>query len=1151
MSDLGDFDFSSVPDWVRKALASTVKSEASKSAVAYHDQAVWPLLLEAALVKTFLPRDLAPGAVKRDERKEAEKVVLNFAETTRTSDGQFEWSLKDDTRVEVIKAANTDDLTKAIDRTSQEFSDEVSRAIRNCLTMSPAFTQSLDLKSLEATRIAVSALTGLSVELPKIDQLDREIEFRRLLRVFERMIGRRREADGTETVERFYGRDDEIEKLRDYVGVIPADSFAGATVRAFNWLSRSIHGRAPMAVWGVGGVGKTTLISKFMLEHAEAAVSRYPFAYLDFDRNTISARRPSALLMEMCLQVGSQFQELTHPMAELRARVSEVARKFEVSQEFESTSLLATFTQEFRDLVDNFLTNEERLLEWARPFLLVFDTFEVVQYAADDVVNLQDFVSGFSRPDEKRMWNRLRLIISGRKQVTHFLAPVESLPLGALDVDGSADMLIALADDAQKPISKDDAGKLVAAIAKATEESGGGVQPLRLRLIGTVFEKEEKVHDGPAIVKSLVEELSKPLKSGGLAAQVLIDGVLIRRVLSHVGDYRVKALADPGLVVRRITPDVIKEVMTRGTTKPSPIALEVAVGAEVSKSPDVPDDSDLDPVEPWIVNDQEAQDIFDAFAKEGTLVEPDESVSGDEPAGAALRHRADVRQQMLPLIKARSPNRFNTIHRLAFKHFLGDVEAKRKKKQKEIASAGEAIYHGLCLNEPLKTLDALWIDSASFDPKIDADEFRPGSEANVYLRAKSGSKLEASEVSKLPRAIALSWLNNRSAALLDERRIEDAITVVRAAAGEDFDALGDNVASAAVLARLLYRSGRWDESHRLASRYLKDAGPDDLVGGSEEKERQRNAKGESKAASLFSLLRTSLTIEAKSGVAGPAYDRVLDPASPLEDSLALVELCAYAVLTEPHDTATQPGRDGFKTRILDAAASVGPDRWKPEQRILRLAVLATDGAPDLMHRWFELRERVPREASAATVIEMLTVILSGRRTLSDLRSLEKDLYSPLTRGHAWNKVDELWRREKRIIMEALHNGELLHAFKALLAHEHSDWLRPLGNSLTRALLVEGEGDMLIAMLDKNEFWKRKTRQKQGRSHDGVGVVQAAADEGRLLELASSLEPAKKMARKSKSSPVSMYPEDVVEVAAAFGKWHATTFERFTRPSENA
>ena len=68
-------------------------------------------------------------------------------------------------------------------------------------------------------------------------------------------------------------------------------------------VARTISGRAPFVIWGVGGVGKTTLISKFMLEHAEAAVGHYPFAYLDFDRNTISARRPSGLLMEMCLQV--------------------------------------------------------------------------------------------------------------------------------------------------------------------------------------------------------------------------------------------------------------------------------------------------------------------------------------------------------------------------------------------------------------------------------------------------------------------------------------------------------------------------------------------------------------------------------------------------------------------------------------------------------------------------------------------------------------------------------------------------------------------------------------------------------------------------------------------------------------------------------
>ena len=178
-------------------------------------------------MSTFLPQDLAPEAVKSNERSDAEKVVLNFAETSRTSDGRLQWSLKDETRAEVLKATiHTPSLWEAINRTAQVFHDPPSEALRNCLSDKPV-TASHDLNTLEATRIAVNSLSRLLPDLPElgslnITSLDREIEYRRLLRVFERMIGRRPNPDGTEPIERFYGRDEEIEALRDYVGIIPA-----------------------------------------------------------------------------------------------------------------------------------------------------------------------------------------------------------------------------------------------------------------------------------------------------------------------------------------------------------------------------------------------------------------------------------------------------------------------------------------------------------------------------------------------------------------------------------------------------------------------------------------------------------------------------------------------------------------------------------------------------------------------------------------------------------------------------------------------------------------------------------------------------------------------------------------------------------------
>jgi hypothetical protein len=126
VSDTSDIDLTGVPSWARSVLERELQPQESQSALSYRGNAAWPLLVEAAVVNTFLPQDLAPEAVKTNERPDAEKVVLNFAETSRTSDGRLQWSLKDETRAEVLKATiHTPSLQEAIHRTAQVFHDPV------------------------------------------------------------------------------------------------------------------------------------------------------------------------------------------------------------------------------------------------------------------------------------------------------------------------------------------------------------------------------------------------------------------------------------------------------------------------------------------------------------------------------------------------------------------------------------------------------------------------------------------------------------------------------------------------------------------------------------------------------------------------------------------------------------------------------------------------------------------------------------------------------------------------------------------------------------------------------------------------------------------------------------------------------------------
>ncbi|HST20513.1 MAG TPA: ATP-binding protein [Blastocatellia bacterium] len=1092
------------------------------SALDHRNADAWPLLIDAAVVGSFLPRELAPEAVEEDKRPEAEKTVLSFAEITYSPDG-VKWSLKQETRTEVLQATlQTDDLQKAIHRTASQFFDDFSHAIRDCLTESPDEMMTVDLKSLEATRVAVAALSGISgMKLPALDDLDREIEFRRLMAQFKRMVGQRPEDSGPENTHYFFGRDQELERLRDYVGVIAATSIGSTAKRALNWFSRAIQGRLPMTVWGVGGVGKTTLISQFMLEHAEAAASRFPFAYLDFDRATISARQRFGLLAEMCLQTGSQFKELAQPMADLRSRVREFAQKLEETGELEYLSFLTPYLLNFRDLIDKHFESVESTFERARPFLLVFDTFEVVQYTQDDVAGLEEFAQGFSRPNESGMWKRLRLIISGRKKVSIFSGPVEELQLGALDPKGSAELLLALARDAGKPIKPSSAIKLVAAIAKITGESNKGVQPLRLRLIGEVFRK--MTEEGPIIVRSLIQELKHPLKADGIAAQALIDGILIRRVLGHVTDPRVKALADPGLVVRRITRDVIKEVMTRGTSDPA-----------VSET----EDADADPFTPWIVDEAEAQSIFEAFSKEVSLVEPD---------GDALRHRPDVRQQMLPLIQARRHKRFEALNQLAFDYFC----ARARQDEKDWASASEAIYHGLWLNEPLSDLNKLWQNSPAFDPRIDPEEFDKSSLANIFVRAKVRAPLASNEVSTLPREVALAWLDARSTDLLRDRRIEDAIQAIHTVAGDHYEALDECIGTVAVLARLLYRAGVWDDAVQLILRHLNKASNEELIGPDKKEGRNREERANSRGAALLSLTRTWATIAGKSDGPRQALERISEVVSSVRDPLIRVEIAAYALFAIKQLGSEWQGQNERLTSVIETSIpDVSPDQWRREQRVLRLAILICSvQTTELMQIWFESRERVPRDIEVSAISDLLLQIFRGEPVMTEVEKIIDELQSR-QKSEALIELDALWRREKSVVLEALQINDDKAGFKMLVAGDHSDWARPMGNALARALRQEN-GEALTALLDKGGYWNGG--KGHWRQQDGVAVVQSAADEGRLLELAAALVRWKEtfLNKEGAVEQQSAYPQGVFDISRALLRWHSIIIASFEASGSTA
>ncbi len=87
------------------------------------------------------------------------------------------------------------------------------------------------------------------------------------------------------------------------------EAFGRAALR----IRDAFGGRPPLVIHGPGGAGKSTLISKFILDHAGPDRAQpMAFILLDFDRRALDPAKPDALLTEVAQQVRTQFPHLAN-----------------------------------------------------------------------------------------------------------------------------------------------------------------------------------------------------------------------------------------------------------------------------------------------------------------------------------------------------------------------------------------------------------------------------------------------------------------------------------------------------------------------------------------------------------------------------------------------------------------------------------------------------------------------------------------------------------------------------------------------------------------------------------------------------------------------------------------------------------------------
>jgi hypothetical protein len=493
----------------------------------------------------------------------------------------------------------------------------------------------------------------LSGSFPPVDQLD-AAELTGVLQL-ERWVGERAELpDSSEIQARldwmtlvgplqrlvargFFGRQDLLVELRSFI-------------------ARESSQPEIFLIEGVGGSGKSTALARFILDLARPDNLT---VYVSFDRGWLIDGGPWALFDEIARQIGAQDTGLRPRTDGLRQRAQKLAARAGGYSE------VASRGSQRHDPVDPSLLQDLAALVSDRSrVVVVLDTLEELgrrdESLTDDIFGFLTELSGYV--------THVRVIAAGRSLPNAVLTLGRRWPLTGLD-------------DA-------DALQLLQALTVGTRADDG----LQREIVRLVHGNPLSLHLAADVLKRTGKDPTRLIA----VAEGNVQGQLYSRLLEHIRDPQVRAVAHPGLIVRRITAAIIREVLA----EPCGIAP---------------------------LNESDAARIFEALRDEATLCEP--SPDGDD----ALVHRQDVRTLMLLTIQQDRPATTRAIHEAAVRYYEAEQDSPAA-LELGLVPRREELYHRLMLGQERPRLDQRWDPAVATDLTTVIDEFPPRS--RLYLTTK-------------------------------------------------------------------------------------------------------------------------------------------------------------------------------------------------------------------------------------------------------------------------------------------------------------------------------------------------------------------------------------------------------------------------------